>query len=122
LFCGNDYQEKAKMKRVVLASIAACLLAAPAFAASAKVDAAVKVFKAVSSDPARTKIFCDMSKAMDAAGDKPSPAADAKINAFMKQLGPDFESAWNTADGLDENSADGKAYNTALDDLAGKCT
>ena len=110
------------MKRVVFAAVVVCLAAAPAFAASPKVDAAVKAFKAVGADPAKQKIFCDMSKAMDAAGDKPSPAADAKINGFMKQLGADFETAWGVAEGLNENSPDGKAYNNALDDLAGKCT
>jgi hypothetical protein len=40
----------------------------------------------------------------------------------MKQLGSDFETAWGLAEGLDEKSADGKAYNNALDDLAGKCS
>ena len=40
----------------------------------------------------------------------------------MKQLGPDFTTSWNTAEGLDENSADGKAYNAAVDDLSGKCS
>ena len=110
------------MKRAVLAAVAACLAAAPAFAASPKIDAAVKTFKAVSADPAKLKTFCDMSKTMDAAGDKESPAADAKINDFMKQLGADFETAWAVAEGLNENSPDGKAYNTALDDLAGKCS
>ena len=110
------------MKRAVLAAVAACLAAAPAFAASPKIDAAVKTFKAVSADPAKLKTFCDMSKAMDAAGDKPSTAADAKINGFMQQLGADFETAWAVADGLNENSPDGKAYNNALDDLAGKCS
>jgi hypothetical protein len=110
------------MKRVVFAAVAVCLAAAPAFAAAPKIEAAVKTFKAVSADPGKLKVFCDMSKAMDAAGDKPSPAADAKINGLMKQLGADFETAWSAADGLDENSADGKVYNTALDDLAGKCS
>ena len=51
------------MKRVVFAAVAVCLAAAPAFAASPKIDAAVKTFKAVSADPAKLKIFCDMSKA-----------------------------------------------------------
>jgi hypothetical protein len=110
------------MKRVVFAAVTVCLAITPALAASPKIDAAVKAFKAVGADPAKQKIFCDMSKAMDEAGDKPSPAADAKINGFMKQLGSDFESAWGVADGLNENSADGKAYNNALDALAGKCS
>jgi hypothetical protein len=109
------------MKRVVFA-VAACLAANPALGASAQVDAAVKTFKAVAADPAKVKIFCDMSKAMDEAGDKPTPAADAKINGFMKQLGKDFETAWAVAENLNDNSADGKAYNNALDELSGKCS
>jgi hypothetical protein len=110
------------MMRLVSAAVAVCLATAPALAASPKIDSAVKTFKAVSGDPAKVKIFCDMSKAMDAAGEKADPAVDAKINGFMKQLGADFETAWGAAEGLNENSADGKAYNTALDDLAGKCS
>jgi hypothetical protein len=119
---GHNSQESQKMKRVILVAATVCLAVAPALAASPKVDAAVKAFKSVSADPAKQKIFCDMSKAMDAAGDKPSPAADAKINGLMKQLGSDFETAWGLAEGLDEKSADGKAYNNALDELAGKCS
>ena len=103
------------MKRVVFAAVAVCLAAAPDLAASPKIDAAVKTLKAVSADPAKLKIFCDMSKVMDAAGEKADAAADAKIAGYMKQLGPDFETAWNAAEGL-------KAYNGALDDLAGKCS
>jgi len=110
------------MKRVIFAAIAACLAAGPAIAASPKVDVAVKTFKALGADPAKVKIFCDMSKAMDEAGDKPNPSADAKINGFMKQLGADFESAWAVAEGLNDDSPDGKAYNNALDELAGKCS
>jgi hypothetical protein len=117
-----QFSGEPKMKRVVLFAATVCLAVTPALAASPKVDAAVKAFKAVSADPAKQKTFCEMSKAMDAAGDKPSPAADAKINGLMKQLGSDFETAWGLAEGLDEKSADGKAYNNALDDLAGKCS
>ena len=58
---------------------------------------------------------------MDAIGDKEDAAAEAKITGLMKQLGPDFEAAWNAADDLDDNTEDGKAYNAAMDDLAGKC-
>ena len=110
------------MKRIVVAAVAVCLAAAPAFAASPKVDAAIKTFQAVSADPAKLKIFCEMTKAMDAAGEKPTPAAEAKINGFIKQLGADFETAWSAIDGLNENSPDGKAYNGAVDDLSGKCS
>ena len=110
------------MKRVVFTAVAVCLAAAPAFAASPKVESAIKVFKGVSADPAKLKTFCDMSKVMDAMGEKEDKAADAKIQGFMKQLGSDFETAWNAGNDVNENSADGKALNAALDDLAGKCT
>ena len=107
--------------RVLVACIAVCLAASPALAASPKVEAAVKAFKAVAADAGKLKIFCDMTKVMDAAGEKEDPKVDAQIEGFMKQLGPDFTTAWNVAEGLDENSADGKAYNTAVDDLSAKC-
>ena len=110
------------MKRIVVAAVAVCLAAAPAFAASPKVDAAIKVFQAVSANPAKLKTFCDMSKVMDAMGEKQDAAAEAKIQGFMKQLGTEFETAWNVGNDVNENSADGKAFNAGLDDLAGKCT
>ncbi len=40
----------------------------------------------------------------------------------MKQLGPDFETAWNAGDSVDENSPDGEKLNAALDELANKCS
>ena len=110
------------MSRALAACIAACLVASPALAASPKVESAIKVFKAVSTDANKLKTYCAMTKAMDSAADKEDPKLDAQIEGYMKQLGPDFVTAWNAAEGLDDNSADGKAYNTAVDDLSGKCT
>lgn len=110
------------MKRALVAAVAGCLLAYPASAASSKIDAAVKVFKAVSGDAGKLKVFCAMTKIMDSMGEKENPAMEAQIQGQMKQLGPDFETAWSAGESVDENSADGNAYNAALDDLAGKCT
>jgi hypothetical protein len=103
------------------AALAFSLTLQPTLAADPKVDAAVKTFNAVAADAGKLKIFCDMLKVMDAAGDSPSPADNARIDGFMKQLGPDFLAGWNLGDNVDENSADGKAWNDALDELAGKC-
>jgi hypothetical protein len=109
--------------RTLAACIAAvCLAAAPTQAASPKIDAAIKVFNAVGNDANKLKIFCAMTKVMDSAGEKEDPKLDAEIEGYMKQLGPDFVTAWGAAEGLDDNSADGKAYNSAVDDLAAKCT
>jgi hypothetical protein len=109
------------MKRIVLAGVVACLGAYGALAASPKIESAVRTFKAVAADPGKLKTFCEMTRTMDSIGDKEDAAAEAKIDGLMKQLGADFDAAWNAADDLDDNSEDGKAYNTAMDDLAGKC-
>ena len=110
------------MKRVLAACVAVCLAASPVLAASPKIESAVKVFKAVAADANKLKTYCAMTKVMDAAADKEDPKLDAQIEGFMKQLGPEFTTAWNAAEGLDDNSADGKAYNAAVDDLSGKCS
>lgn len=109
------------MNRVLAACALVLVAASPALAASPKIDAAVKTFGAVAADAGKLKTFCDMTKAMDAAGEKEDPKIDAQIDGYMKQLGKDFETAWNAAEGLDDNSADGKAYNAAIDNLATKC-
>ena len=111
------------MMRVIVAAVAgACLSTASAFAAAPKIEAAIKVFSAVAADTGKLRTFCAMMKVMDQAGDKPNAAADAKIDGYMKQLGADFETAWSAVEGLNESSADGKAYHKALDDLSGKCS
>jgi hypothetical protein len=110
------------MKRILVTCMAVSLGACPGFAASPKIDAAVKTFKAVSADAGKLKTYCAMTKVMDAMGDKQDAAAEAKIQGFLKQLGSEFETAWNASNDVDEKSADGKAINAALDDLTGKCT
>jgi hypothetical protein len=109
------------MKRVVFAAVAVCLAAAPAFAASPKVDAAVKTFKGVSADPGKLKTFCEYLKAQDAAGEKPTPAAEAKMDGYLKQLGKEFTDAWGLGETMNETSADGKVFNAAVEELYGKC-
>lgn len=110
------------MSRVLAACVAVCLAASPVLAASPKIESAVNVFKAVAADANKLKTFCAMAKVMDAAGEKEDPKLDAQIEGFMKQLGPEFVTAWSAAEDLDENSADGKVYNAAVDDLSGKCS
>ena len=45
----------------------------------------------------------------------------ATHRAVWFEQSPDFDAAWNAADDLDDNTEDGKAYNAAMDDVAGKC-
>jgi hypothetical protein len=110
------------MKRALIVSTALCLTALAALAADSKVDSAVATFKSVEGDAGKLKIFCEMSAAMDKAGDNPDAAADAKIDGYMKQLGPDFGTAWDAGQGVDEKSADGKKLDAALDELGSKCS
>ena len=90
-------------------------------AASPKIEAAVKTFKAVAADPTKLKVFCTMDAALEAAAKKKDKAAGPQIMQFMKQLGPEFESAWNAGDGVDDDTPDGKVFVAALDDLIDKC-
>ena len=63
-----------------------------------------------------------MSKVMEDAGDQADAVAEQKIQTLIKQLGPEFETAWNIGGELDENSPDATAYNSALEDLSNKCS
>ena len=87
------------MKRILAACVVVSLTICSSFAASPKVDAAIKTFKSVGADANKLKIFCDMKKAMDAGG---------AIGGYIKQLGTDFQTAW-TADELHDGSADAEA-------------
>jgi hypothetical protein len=110
------------MKRFLVTCVAVSLGTCPCLAASPKTEAVIKTFNAVIADAGRLKIFCEMTKAMDARGDQQDAEADAKIQDYMKQLGPDFQAAWVASDDADADTSDGKALNAALDNLTGKCT
>jgi hypothetical protein len=107
--------------RAIIAGLALCLATAPAFAASPKVESAIKVYKAVGANPAKLKMFCDIAKLMEQMGDKQDAAMEAQIDRLVGQLGPEFQTAWEAGDGIDENSPDGKALYAALDELEEKC-
>jgi hypothetical protein len=107
--------------RVLIAAAALCLITAPALAASPKVDAAVKTFKAMSGDAAKMKTYCEMVKLQDKMGDKEDKALEAQIDKLVSQLGADFKAAWDAGADLDEKTTDGKAYAAALDELGSKC-
>lgn len=107
--------------RALIAATALCLIAAPALAADAKVDAAIKTFKAVGGDAGKLKTYCAMTKLMDQMGEKEDKALEAKIDAELAKLGDDFAKAWEAAGTVDEKSADGKAVAAALDELSEKC-
>ncbi len=46
------------------------------------------VFKQTEADASKLKTYCEVTKTMDTAGDKEDAATDAKIDGYLKQLGP----------------------------------
>ena len=109
------------MPRVLIAYVAFCLCASCALAADPRIDSAIQEFKAVASNPARLKTYCAMSNAVDTAEEKDNTVAKAAIDRHMKELGAEFEKAWQVGDDVDENSPDGKALGAAVDELTGQC-
>jgi hypothetical protein len=57
----------------------------------------------------------------DDADESKSEALDKQMQEYMKQLGQDFETAYEAGADLDPESADGKSYDAALDKLDDKC-
>lgn len=113
------------MKKI-LAAAALCGLCVPvALAANAKVESAAKTFEAVGNDPAKLKTYCEMSKLMsstdDSEDEKKNDELDKQMQGYMKELGTDFEQAFEAGADLDPDSEDGKAYDAALDKVDAKC-
>ena len=118
----EDCVGKSPMPRVLVACVVAfCLWTNGALALDPKIEAALREFKAVGADPGRLKIFCAMSKALDAVDEREDPATEAAIEGYLKALGPEFQKAWKVGEDIDENSADGRAITAAIDELAGEC-
>jgi opacity protein-like surface antigen len=112
-----------KMKKF-LAALAVCGVACTPALAAANVDAAVKTFEQVGGDAGKLKTYCEMSKVMSSAestDDAKNDALDKQMDGFMKQLGQDFQTAFEAGADLDPESADGKTYDAAMDKLDDKC-
>ncbi|HEY7550510.1 MAG TPA: hypothetical protein VH913_13475 [Hyphomicrobiaceae bacterium] len=121
------------MKRIPLARLVACLAAGlgvwaaallgagAAPAASPQVDAAIKAIQAVGNDGEKLKLFCQLNKLLQEAGDKEDPATQKQIEDLVTKIGSDFGAAWDVGDELDENSPDGQEFYAAVDTLADKC-
>jgi hypothetical protein len=110
------------MKRILITFIAVSLGACSCFAAAPNTEEMVRIFNAVGTDAGRLKIFCEMTKVMDAMAEKQDGADEAKIQGYVKQLGAEFEAAWNATSEIDVDTPDGKAISAALDDVSGKCS
>lgn len=114
------------MSKLLYITAACFLVVSPALAANPKVDAAVKTFATVEGDKPKLETYCKMSKSMAAGGagemtEAQEEALGKEMEGYMKTLGAEFETAWETGGDLDPESADGKAYDAALGKLDGKC-
>lgn len=107
--------------RIVASAAAIGLMACAVMAASPKIESAVKTFRAVATDPAKLKLFCAMDAAMGVAEQKKDKASVDAVVELMKQLGPEFETAWSAGEDVDDDSPDGKVFVSALDELSDKC-
>ena len=70
--------------RALVAVLALGLLAAPAFAANPKVEAAIKTFKAIGANPAKLRTYCAMAKVIERMGEK---GARAVVAAYLAEGG-----------------------------------
>jgi hypothetical protein len=105
----------------VAAAAAVCLGATLVMAASPQIEAAMKTLGTISNDPAKLKLYCDLQTEIGAMGEKEDQAAEERIEGMIKQLGPEFETAWTAADTLDETSADAKEFYAFIDQIESKC-
>jgi hypothetical protein len=109
------------MKRILIGCAAVAIGASTVPAASPAVDQAIKTIESVGNDPGKLKLFCNLNKILQEAGEKDDPAIQKQIDDLVAQLGADFGAAWDIGDELDENSPDGQAFYGAVDSLADKC-
>jgi hypothetical protein len=119
------------MSKFYVALVAALLVAPAAFAADdnekepPKLNAAqIKTaLAAASSDPAKVKAYCAMTKKMDEVGDdeKKAEAAGDEIDGYFKVLGEDFENAWYSGQDSKDGSPEAKAMDDGVSALDGKC-
>jgi hypothetical protein len=89
--------------------------------ADIQIDSAISVFKKTGTDADKLMTFCAMSRTMEAGGDNGDPATKSEIDGYLKQLGPDFEAAWQLFRETDQNAPEGKALSQAVDQLGNQC-
>ena len=107
----------------IAVALALAMLAIPALAASPKVEAAIKTIRNVAADPNLQRTFCALLEMKEKLGDKKDdPKIEAAMDDYVKRLGPNFQSAWDVVEDIDdEHSPDGQAIDAVLDEVDEKC-
>ncbi len=124
------------MSKSVAVFVAAALLVSPAFAQddAPPADAApatpavsaetiASTIEATAGDAAKVKAYCAMAAKINEIGDDEKKAEEAgdEIDGYFKELGPDFEAAWNSGQDAAPDSAEAKAFEEAMTKLDDKC-
>jgi hypothetical protein len=107
--------------RLPLIAMMLLTMTAPTLGASPNVESALKVLQAAAADANKLKTFCELMDVEEKLGDKEDSVLVAQKDKLLDQLGADFKAAWNTVEGTDERSPDGRALNAALEQIEDKC-
>jgi len=90
--------------------------------------AAQQVVKTISADPAKVKIYCEISKLndqIDAADEKKDSkkieALSNQVDDLAEKLGPEYASLTDGLDDMDANSKEAREISAVFDELDDKC-
>jgi hypothetical protein len=105
-------------------ALVGALMATPIFAAGPKVEEAIKSLAKIEADAGKFQAFCKIMKDL---GDVPetevakADALEVQLGDLLKSIGPDVVQAWDLGSDLDAQSADGKAFEAAVDAIEARC-
>lgn len=122
------------MRRIVQACLfagAVSVLAAiampgvgPAFAVSPKVQAAIKSLEKIEADGAKFQAFCKLLRDIEDVPERDAAKAEAldvQLEALLRSIGFDVLQALDLGNDLDPQSADGQAFEAAIEAIEKKC-
>ena len=111
------------MKRILMTGIGACaVLAIGAGALTAQtIDEATQIVEATGNDAEKLKLYCELHKLVESAGEKEDAATEKQIEDAVEKLGGEFAAAWEVGEKADEKTADGKKFYDAIAALSEKC-
>jgi hypothetical protein len=120
------------MKRMMQASLASGLLIlatagltlGPVYAASPKVESAIKSLDKIEADGAKFQAFCKLLRDIDDVPEQDEAKVEAlevELDNLLKSIGLDVLRAWDLGGDLDPQSEDGKAFEAAVEALEDKC-
>ncbi len=96
--------------------------AAPATPA-VSAETITSTIEATAADGSKVKAYCAMAAKINDIGDdeKKAEAAGDEIDGYFKELGAEFEAAWNAGQDAAPDSAEAKAFEEAMTKLDDKC-